>query len=614
MPILHSSLHRVALALLAAVALNTQAGRAADTLPDFADAAAKVAAINPQDAINWQAFRAVEAPDGSVEVSLRMQPTGPDWQIYAKNLSFAGPNGFIISKITPPPSKRFMDPIANEEVDVYAGGDFTVTLTGAPRWTSAQFPITVTFVGCTNRICLFPYSQAIDVPFAVASSAAPSLPVAAPSDQQGPTASTLSPGSPADADFETRLAAQLGGGSSLSLLMAIVFLGGVLSNLTPCVAPMVPITLRLLARQGSRHYTNATLYAAGIVICYTSLGLIAALSGGLFGSLLASKAFNIGFAAVMFILAMGMLGFGDLSQLQALGSRLGSGKPSPLNTVMMGMGAGLVAAPCTGPILAALLAYTARSGNSVAQSTALLGIYSCGFALPYILLGGAVGHVTKLKVAPLLQLSVKLLFGSVMIALGFYYLRIPFYDLAQALKPHWYEITLTGLILGALVSPVVLLSQTLQNNKFATLVPALLLGSGIFAAWQWRTTATADTEADHLTWLQTEDQAYAAAKSSHKPILIDLWAEWCEACKKMDVTTFADREVRTELQANWVLLHLDLTESNAANDAIQQRYGVQSLPTLILLPPSTELDLKEAINGYISAPSLLTTLRLHAHK
>jgi len=581
--------------------------------PDFADAAAKATDIKPQDAINWQAFQAVEAADSTIEVSIRMQPIGPDWQVYTKNLSFAGPNGFTVAKIAPPPSKRFMDPITNAEVDVYSGGDFTVTLSGVPRWTAALMPITVTFVGCTNRICLFPYSQVLSVPFIAAPTL--SLPIAVADQALSRTdASTLSPAPAGEVDFETKLAAQLGAGASLTLLMAIVFVGGVLSNLTPCVAPMVPITLRLLARQGSRHYTNAALYACGIVICYTALGLAAALSGGLFGSLLASKAFNIAFAAVMFLLAMTMLGFGDLSQLQALGSRLGSGKPSPLNTFMMGMGAGLVAAPCTGPILAALLAYTARSGTSVAASTALLGCYSCGFALPYVLLGGAVGHVTKIKVAPLLQLSVKLLFGSIMIALGWYYLRIPCYELAQAMRPHWHKLAISGLILGALISPVVLLSTKLQSSKWATLAPALLLGAGIFGSWQWLTTKTADTAADRLDWWHTEDNAFAAAQRSGKPVLIDLWAEWCEACKKMDVTTFADPNVRAELNANWVLLHLDLTESTPSNDAIQQRYGVQSLPTIVLLPPGGKLDPKEVISGFVSASSLLTTLRQHAHK
>jgi len=114
--------------------------------------------------------------------------------------------------------------------------------------------------------------------------------------------------------------------------------------------------------------------------------------------------------------------------------------------------------------------------------------------------------------------------------------------------------------------------------------------------------------------LHTEDAAFAAARRSGKPVLVDLWAEWCEACKKMDVTTFADPNVRAELKANWVLLHLDLTESTPGNDAIQQRYGVQSLPTIALLPTSAKLDLKEVISGYISASALLTTLRQYSHK
>src|SRR5690606_35442186 len=132
------------------------------------------------------------------------------------------------------------------------------------------------------------------------------------------------------------------------LLLGIVLLGGLLSNLTPCVYPMIPITLRLLGRQGSSPYLSASFYALGIVISYSTLGLIASLSGGMFGAMMATKTFNIIFAVLMFVLGITMLGFGDFSKIQMLGNRLGSGAPSLRNTFLMGTGAGLVAAPCTG--------------------------------------------------------------------------------------------------------------------------------------------------------------------------------------------------------------------------------------------------------------------------
>ena len=94
-------------------------------------------------------------------------------------------------------------------------------------------------------------------------------------------------------------------------------------------------------------------------------------------------------------------------------------------------------------------------------------------------------------------------------------------------------------------------------------------------------------------------------------ILVDNWAEWCEACKKMDVTTFKDPKLMTlfEQSGQWIFLKLDLTETNAANEAILSKYEIQGLPTLVLLNPQANLDQRENIAGYVDAPTLLEKMQ-----
>jgi thiol:disulfide interchange protein DsbD len=551
--------------------------------------------IRPADVISWVGFQATEDAQGKVAVTLRMTAK-LDWQVYARNLKLGGPSGFELAATEPPPSARIHDPISGEEVDVYRGGEFTLTFAGAPRWTAAAFPVTVTYVGCTNVICLFPYTQEVAVAFTPYT---PPLLGAAPPPAE-------------EDDLQTRLARLFSaGGLSFGMLLAIVFAGGLLSNLTPCVAPMVPITLRLLAKQGKSPFVSASAYACGIVVTYSLLGLAAALSGGLFGSLLASKAFNLAFAAMMIGLGVTMLGFGDLSKLQMLGNRLGAGRPSLFNTFLMGTGAGLVAAPCTGPILAALLAYAAKNNAGVGPSTALLAVYSVGFALPYVLLGGAAAKVSGVKVSPRVQVAVKLTFAAVMFGLGLYYLRIPLYSTIEALKGQWWAVATWAGLAGVALTVAWTFIPALQAQKAAQILPTLVLGLGLFGASQWATGGDAGGHAA-LTVLHDEAQALQAAQAAGKPLLVDMWAEWCEACKKMDVTTFADPRVATTLAKDWIVLKLDLTESNAANDALQARYQVQSLPTLVLVPPSGKLTAKQAITGYVTAPTLINTLRQFA--
>ncbi|MBM4252937.1 MAG: DUF255 domain-containing protein [Deltaproteobacteria bacterium] len=578
--------------------------------PDFAAANdGKAQDIRPQDVITWQAFQAVTAPDGTIDASLRMT-TSQGWKVYVKNLKFAGPAGYELTNLAAPPTKTILDPIEHVETAVYEGGEFTLSFRGAPAWTGQTFPVSLTYVGCTHVICLFPYTQTVELPY----TPPPPTPPPAPAtqlitDTATSATDTLAP-APPDQDLQSSLAASINSGKTSSwALFLVVFVGGLLSNLTPCVAPMVPITIRLLARQGHHHYRNASYYAAGIILSYSSLGMVAALSGGLFGSLLASKGFNIAFALVMMVLAVTMLGFGDLSVIQQIGNRLGTGKPSARNTVLMGIGAGLVAAPCTGPILAALLAYTAKNASSVGFSTALLGTYSLGFALPYVALGAAANKVSKWRVPPLTQLGVKLLFAGVMFGLSFYYLRVPFYDLMKSLHDSWPTITGASLGLGLLLSVAILSISRLHQAKALMIAPTLSLGLGLFAASQWATSKSQVEEPSQaLTWYHDEASAFAAAQQSGKPIFIDMWAEWCEACKQMDVTTLAAPRVVAALKSHWILLKLDFTETTAEVDALQHKYSLQSLPTFVLLPSTGEIPRQTAITGYVSDATLLGEL------
>ena len=233
---------------------------------------------------------------------------------------------------------------------------------------------------------------------------------------------------------------------------------------------------------------------------------------------------NVVFSIVMITLGITMLGFGNFSKLQMLGNKMGTGKPSVRNTFLMGAGAGLVAAPCTGPILAALLAYTAKSGN-VFQSSFLMFIYSFGFGIPYILLGGAAAKVSQKRVPHQVQVGVKLLFASIMFGLGLYYLRIPFYGLFKEMTPYWPTIASAGLLLGLVMGAIWIMSSRLQNNKVSTLAPTIVLSLGIFGASQWITKPAAPTAELTVNWIKVEQEALAKAKELGRPILVDMWAD-----------------------------------------------------------------------------------------
>ena len=577
--------------------------------------------VSPHEVVHWTSAGATTVDRNTVEVSLRLS-TDRGFALYQERIKFAPPFGFSEIAKSAPAGTLKPDPISGQPAQLIDGGEFIIRFSGPVATLGSNVPVSVTYTACAEGVCLFPFTEKLNVALVDAQlniQSSGEVPMLAPAD----SAQYKAVPSVDQVDFESGLARQLESGKlSIWALLLIVFVGGLLTNLTPCVAPMIPITIRVLSGRGGHGLRNASLYAAGILVTYTIAGVAAGLSGGLFGSILANAKFNLFFAGVMAALGLTMLGYGNFSSLQNLGMKFGSGKPSILNVFLMGAGAGLVASPCTGPILAALLAYSAKSG-SFAESVALITTYSLGFALPYVFLGGAAAKVSKIKVNYRVQIATKLVFASIMFALALYYLRVPAYALLQELKPHFSM--LSGIFgpLGLAMLLVWIAVPFLHNSKAMSLAPAIVLAIGIFSASQlyFSPSSRADLPGDDgaglngsISWLKDEATAYAAAKASNKPILIDAWAEWCDACKKMDVTTFEDPNVVAELNENWILLKLDLTEGSDANDALQDKYSLQSLPTLTLIPATGDLTGKDVVMGYTPPETLLGRMREFSRK
>jgi thioredoxin:protein disulfide reductase len=576
--------------------------------------------IHPEDVIHWTlaGFDFNPATD-RITLTLGLT-TERGFTVYESNLHIEPSEGWkVVSQVSPKATQQ-LDPISQKMVNVFSGGAFEVVLElkGAPD-TAA---VSVTYVGCTQVICLFPHTDSLPISwspsqrrvkspenYAAGPTAANTATDAPPGGAPPPSIESSAPPSTASQGSVEELFAQRvkAGQMSFAMLLFVAFIGGLLTNLTPCVAPMIPITIRLLAHQTVRPLASAAMYAAGIVATYTSLGVVAALSGALFGNLIANPIVSISFGVVMFVLGLNMLGFGDLSRLQQIGGKIGSAKGGAFNSFLMGAGAGLVASPCTGPILAALLTYTAGRQNT-AEAISLLGIYSIGFALPYVFLGASAAKLSKVRVSFHVQILTKLVFASVMFGLSLYFMRIPLYGVFTVLKPHWGLISLIGVVAGLGFSAMVIFKESFHHKKAVFLAPTICLGVGFFFGIQYLTRSS-DSSSRTIHWIHSEKEALDAAAKSGKPIIADAWAEWCEACKKMDITTFATPEVIDEVTDNWIALKFDLTESNDENDLIQKRFELAGLPTLTLLPPSGEISKKQAVTGFATAPALLETMQ-----
>ena len=380
------------------------------------------------------------------------------------------------------------------------------------------------------------------------------------------------------------------------LAFLLVFLGGIATSFTPCVYPMIPITISYIGGRAHHRlhgFLLSLVFVLGIAVMYSALGLVAAVTGSLFGGLMQSTPVLIGVTVIFFAMGASMLGAFDLALPSGLQSKLQGGpRTGFLGAFFMGMVTGIVASPCVGPVLVVLLAGVAAIG-SIPLGIALLFTFALGLGLLFLVIGTFAGVLSSLPQVGAWMDTVKHVFGVILLAMGIYFLR-------GVLGPNLFLLAsgaflvFVGVFAGAFHAVGEAPSRRRMARKAMGLV-MLLVGGFLLLAGVGRmmgiglTAAPAltgeSTPAGHGTWLADDAAGLAQAKAAGKPVMLDFWADWCGACKELDHKTWSDPEVRRELE-RFVAVKLDLTAKNDVNQAKLATYGVPGLPTVIFLDAS----------------------------
>jgi thiol:disulfide interchange protein DsbD len=361
-----------------------------------------------------------------------------------------------------------------------------------------------------------------------------------------------------------------------------VFLAGVLTSLTPCVYPMIPITVSIFgakeARSRAHAFLLATFYVLGIAFMYSSLGIAAVLSGRAAGSVLASPWFVVGLSVLFVALATSMFGLWELRLPYFLQSRFtGVGGKGPLGAFLMGLVGGILIAPCTGPVLAGLLAYVATT-RDIVLGVALLFTYALGIGVLFWVI--ATFAVSLPKSGGWME-SVKSVLGVALVVAALYYLQNAVIPLARYTSGSVRFAAINGgmLALGVLLGAIHLrFERGKPLHALRKSVGILLMTAGAFGLVNFALTPSAK-----LPWVHDEAAAIARARKQGKPMLVDFWATYCAPCKVMEATIFVDPAVRRELD-RFVLFKADVSEDTDRDQKLREKYRAPSeLPLLVFL-------------------------------
>jgi thiol:disulfide interchange protein DsbD len=365
---------------------------------------------------------------------------------------------------------------------------------------------------------------------------------------------------------------------------------GFVASLTPCVYPMVPITVSIFgATEAKSRLRGAALSGAfvlGIAALFTPMGIASALSGKLMGSALSNTWVVLALALLFFALAASMFGAFELALPSGLTNRLSTvGGVGFKGAFVMGLVMGLIAAPCTGPFLTGMVTVIAQSKDVVLGSAALFS-FALGLGVLFFIAGT---FAVSLPKGGAWMMGIKWVSGVGLAYMAFSYLRDKFEPVrnlvnhpSTAFGIAALVVLLIGFALGTVhviaerrKSPIAHLSKPM---KLASIIPAVA-GAVMFVSWL----TAAPPSAGAIAWLDNEQAGLAKAQAEGKPVLIDFGASWCTACKELEHKTFPDPGVRNEA-ARFVSIHLDASDDeNAETIRLSKKYDVKGLPTVIML-------------------------------
>lgn len=370
--------------------------------------------------------------------------------------------------------------------------------------------------------------------------------------------------------------------NSIWIRLLAVFILGVLLSLTPCIYPMVPITVGILQTHKSTSlwssFLLSSIYTCGIATTFAALGLVAAFTGNMVGQLLANPFVIVAFIIVLTYLAGSMFGWYEMYTPRFLTNNKVSVKGgSYFSIFLFGAASGCVASPCISPGLILLLTIVSTLGN-VFLGFLLLFVFGVGLSMPLLIIGTFSSSLHVLPNAGMWMVEIKKFFGFLLLGMNFYFLSI--------IMPKFYVLVLFGVFV--LASGIYILAAMTQEHEkgpwaffkralgVLTIAGSLLVFVAAYKALYQKPT---------IPWLNNFETAQQQAVASNKKMLFDMSAPFCGICKKIEEMVFSDPQVLSSMK-KFIIVKLD-DPCQEQYCQLQKKYDIKGVPALLLLEPST---------------------------
>ena len=509
----------------------------------------------------------------------------PGWHVNAHDprddflvpttLTLLPPDGMRAGEVVyPEPVERRLAFGGDHALRLYTGRvRFTARLEGTPAAGAGPLRAALRYQACNDSRCLPPRT----------------LELVARGERLSAPAGALTAG-----PVETRVRDWIEG-SGYALTFLWVALLGLALNLTPCVYPLISVTVAFFGGTTGatgRPVVRALAYVLGICLTFSGLGVAAALTGSMFGAALQRPAVLAAIALVLIVLAASNLGLYTFRVPAPLMRRVGRVGDGVLGAFFMGLTMGIVAAPCIGPIVVALLLFVG-SRQSAALGFALFFTLALGMGAPYVGLAAAAGRLRRLpRSGPWLE-WVERAFAFLLLGLAVYFLA-PLLRAGTVRAAYAFLGVAAGIVLGFLTPGG---RRTARRSRQLAGLVLVVVSLG------WLISADAGSP---ITWVPFSEEALARATAARRPVLIDVGADWCLPCREMERTTFRDPAV-VRTAAAFATLKIDATSGDERVQAILARFNVPGVPTYLLLVASGRE--RRRFIGAVAAQDLLGAMR-----